>query len=142
MLVVYIVPSILALVLKSTILISGRHSLRHSNSWLLTFFLSLVVLNVLELVGFYFVLYPEEGLFWLKTYYCFIIIAFFSLLLFSLQIVKHDSIAIKSILLLCFCVFTTPLLIPNAALLGVKSIGYSITRIAGPYYYLVQLGLL
>ena len=39
-------------------------------------------------------------------------------------------------------VCAAPIFIPNAAIAGVQSIGYSVTRIEGPYYFLVQIGIL
>lgn len=96
----------------------------------------------MELVSFTYIDKPKDGYITLSTYYLFSIISIFSLLLLTLDTVKKLSQPLLACVLLLFGITILPLLIPGAALAGVESIGYSITRIAGPYYFVVQLGII
>ncbi len=142
MFTLYALPSVIALSLKLTIFWLGRHSIATSSLWLWLFFLGLFGMNLVELVGFYYVHQPEKGLIWLSAYYISAELAFISLLALSLENAQKLSGAIKLCLITCFTIGVIPLLIPGAALLGAKSIGYSVTRIPGPYYFIVQMAIL
>ena len=142
MLFFYALPSISALVLKLIVFWFGWHSLKRSSPWLLIFFAGIFGVNSMELLSFYYVSHPEDGWLVLTAYYVFVELTFFSLLALSLDSVNKLSTPIKYFLFLCLVIFLIPLLIPGAALVGVKSIGYSVTRVAGPYYVIVQLGIL
>lgn len=138
----YMLPSITALALKLTIFWFGRHSLASSSLWLWLFFLGLFGMNLVELIGFFYVSKPQDGIAWLSLYYISTELTFFSLLALSLDNANKLSKKLKVILVSIFTLCVIPLLIPGAALEGAKSIGYSVTRIAGPYYFLVQIGIL
>ena len=135
-------PSITALALKITIFWFGRHSLASASLWLWLFFAGLFGMNLIELIGFFYVDKPQQGIFWLSMYYVFTELTFFSLLALSLENARKMTRNIKVIISILFLIGIAPLLIPGAALAGAKSIGYSVTRIAGPYYFIVQLGIL
>lgn len=139
MISIYMLPSIAALALKLTIFWFGRHSLASASAWLWLFFLGLFGMNLIELIGFFYIKKPLEGVVWLSIYYICAELAFLSLLALALENAKKLTKTLKSIIILFFILGTIPLLIPDAALTGAKSIGYSVTRVAGPYYFVVQL---
>ena len=142
MVTVYTLPSILALALKLTVFWFGRNSIATASAWLWLFFIGLFGMNLSELVTFYYVANPQAGFFWLSAYYISAVLAFFSLLALSLDNANRLNVWGKYLLVGTMVVSILPLLVPGAALAGVESIGYSITRIAGPYYFMVQLGIL
>ena len=99
-------------------------------------------MNLIELGGFFYVGTPEEGVIGLTLYYIFTEITFFSLLALSLENAHILSRKVKIALIICLAIAMLPLLIPGAALAGAQSIGYTITRVAGPLYLVVQIGIL
>lgn len=142
MISLYMLPSIAALALKLTIFWFGRHSLTSASIWLWIFFLGLFGMNSIELIGFFYTEKPESGLVWLSAYYIFTELTFFALLALSLENAGKMSSPVGLIILCLLIIGISPLFIPGAALAGAKSIGYSVTRIEGPYYFIVQLGIL
>lgn len=142
MITVYTLPSIAALALKLSIFWFGRYSLRVASPYLWGFFIGLFGMNLSELATFYYVTQPEEGFVWLSAYYISAVIAFFSLFTLSIS----NAISLPKVAVVClgvlFLIVVFPLFVPGMALSGVKSIGYSITRISGPYYFMVQIGIL
>lgn len=142
MVTVYALPSVAALALKILIFWYGRHSFKVASIWLWAFFIGLFGMNLIELVGFYYVEQPEKGIIWLTGYYISAILAFSALLALSLDNVDKLTYTLKIIIAVVFTAGVISLLIPGAALAGAKSIGYSVTRIAGPYYFVVQLSIL
>lgn len=142
MITLYILPSVLAIALKLSIFWFGRRSLTTASLWLWMFFTGLLFVNIIELAGFSYISRPQEAFWLLSGYYLFAEIAAFSLLALSLDNANKFTKPIKYGIACCFVVSAVPLLIPGAALAGATSIGYAVTRIPGPYYFLVQLGLL
>lgn len=142
MLTLYALPSIAALSLKLTIFWFGRNSLSTASLWLWLFLLGLFGMNLVELIGFYYVEQPEKGIIWLSGYYIFAELAFLSLVALSLENANRLSGMIKLLVALFFIVGVIPLIVPGLALDGAKSIGYSVTRIPGPYYFIVQIAIL
>jgi hypothetical protein len=142
MLTLYTLPSVVALAIKLTIFWFGRHSFVSASAWLWMFFIGLFGMNLSELATFYYVTQPGAGFMWLSAYYISALIAFSSLLALSLSNASKLSPSIERAIIIFLGISILPLLMPGAALSGVKSIGYSITRVAGPYYFIVQLGIL
>ncbi len=143
MLTWYTLPSIFALALKLTIFWFGRRSLTTASIWLWIFFVGLFGMNLIELIGFYYVKYaPDKGLLELRLYYIFAELMLVSLCALSLENAGKLTTPIRNTLILFFIICAAPLIIPGAAITGFKNIGYSITRIPGPYYFIVQLGIL
>lgn len=142
MLILYALPSITALILKLCIFWFGRNQMKSTSHWLVAFFICLFGINSMELLSFYFSSNPETGFFGLIFYYIFVLAALFSLLTLSLQNIHKLNRWTKTVLACLFIISITPLVIPNTGLAGAKSIGYSVTRIPGPYYFVVQLGIL
>lgn len=135
-------PSISALFFKLLIFWHTRHYLSKENFWLPIFFSGLLGINLTELASFSYIDNPKDGYIILSAYYFFSVMSIFSLLLLTLDTVKKLSKPLLVSVLLLFGIAILPLFIPGAALAGVASIGYSITRIAGPYYVVVQLGII
>ena len=142
MLTFYALPSIIALTLKLLIFWFGRVYLHSASLWLILFFIGLLGINAMELLTFSYVANPAAGLLPLTMYYIFVEISLFALLLLALETANKLNPTLKLLLYAGFIMSIVPLLIPDIALVGATSIGYSITRIPGPYYFLVQLGIL
>ncbi len=138
----YAIPSLVAVLLKFCILAFSWKAIKLVSVYLKIFLFSLFFLNLSELAAFFFVSDPQSGFSVLLSYYFFALLSFYSLLALTLDNANKLTLPIKIILLISFLIVTVVLLIPNAALAGVESIGYSITRVAGPYYFVIQLGLL
>ncbi|NIB40790.1 hypothetical protein HBA55_14410 [Pseudomaricurvus alkylphenolicus] len=138
----YAIPSALALLIKIVLIISARKSLLSMNHWLLAFLAALFAANLVELMGFAYVDKPEQGLTLLQAYYVAAICACASMLGLSLNIHGVDSPFIDTLLLAVCLACTAAIFIPNAALLGAESIGYAVTRIAGPRYWIIQATML
>ena len=120
MLLVYAIPSFMALWLKLILVIwISRKGFQSANLWVLYFLLGLLGINFWEFVSFFYVSRPESAFFVLSAYYIFAVFAMFSLLLLTLSSVGKLTTLIKVIVGSFFLVSIVPILIPNAALLGV-----------------------
>ncbi|WP_139309902.1 helix-turn-helix domain-containing protein [Teredinibacter haidensis] len=99
-------------------------------------------MNICELGVFRVANNQGDGLTALIIYYAFALIAAYSTLALTLT---NTTIKTKWWLYPLGTVFLfveAVLLTPGAAIAGAQSIGYSITRISGPFYIVIQLGLL
>lgn len=137
-----IVPSSLAVLIKLIIFLKVKNSVFTINRWFLTFFISLVGLNVCEIICFTMTSQPEQSLPYLVAYYIFAILSSLSLLGLSLDISGHmNDMAMWTIRAIgatnVICLF-----VPGLVLAGASSIGYSLTRVAGPLYPIVQSTIL
>ncbi|MEX1032175.1 MAG: helix-turn-helix domain-containing protein [Cellvibrionaceae bacterium] len=137
----YALPSMIAVTIKLIMVWYGRNMIMNANAWLWAYLGSLFGLNCLEMVSFLFSQTPESSgaKYFLGTYYFFAITSNTLFLALSLQLVGWFN------RISCFVVVTLTtvglllIVIPNAAFIGVESIGYSVTRIAGPYYWVIQI---
>ena len=142
MIALYTLPSIAALALKLLLFWYGRKSLTSASIWLWAFFAGLFGMNFIELMGFHYINKADKGFAWLTWYYLLAEFTFLSLLALALENARRLTTITKYTLAACGAAGALPLLIPGAALAGAESIGYSVTRIPGPYYFVVQLGIL
>lgn len=142
MISLYMMPSIFALALKITIFWFGRHSMKTATPWLWAFFLALFGLNLFELTSFYNIESSQFALLILKGYYTCALASCSSLLLIALHNTGKAKKFTVGITIFLSTLFIVTTLIPNAAISDVKSIGYSITRVAGPFYVIIQAGIL
>ncbi|TQV73474.1 hypothetical protein FKG94_17385 [Exilibacterium tricleocarpae] len=138
-LLIYATPSITALAIKAVIFWYGRRQIKTMNPWFLAFLVSMFGMTVTELASFAYANHPEDGLLVMIGAYLFLSATGITLLGLALDIggYKHVSLTILLAALALTCIVL--LVIPNAAIAGAKSIGYSITRVGGPYYNALQV---
>lgn len=136
----YILPSLSALTIKFLILWYSRNRFSQLNKWVIIFFISLFLLNIAELLIF---LTPFDA-----TGHSYPILVYYYVcsmgscagyIALGFVISKKISPAIEKLIIGAFLVGASMLLVPGLALNGVESIGYSITRVAGPGYWVVQV---
>ncbi|WP_218943526.1 helix-turn-helix domain-containing protein [Exilibacterium tricleocarpae] len=101
--------------------------------------IALLGLNLAELASFSFVANPRAGAVYLTAYYIFAIGTCLALLGLSLEIGGYLKKTVTYVILACAIVCITIVAIPKFAIADVESIGYSITRIPGPAYWLIKL---
>ncbi|OMH30314.1 helix-turn-helix domain-containing protein [Motiliproteus sp. MSK22-1] len=137
---IYILPSMIALMIKFWLLAHTWHVLLKSDKNLGLFFIALLFLNLCELFGF--ILFFDDmlnALNILLLYYVslfFVITSFINLSAF----LSGCKFLYKPILYyLVMGVFSALLFSSDLFVSGVESIGYSVTRIPGEYYWIIQL---
>lgn len=136
----YAIPSISAIAIKLVLLWRARQSLLITNHAFLAVFISLLALNVSELLLFTLNIAESGATFLVMAYYIFGLFSILSVLGITLSIVKGTfPFRILSAIGLVLSVFIA---IPGLAIEGTQSIGYSYTRIEGPYYFVIQLALI
>ena len=139
---VYAIPSVLALALKIVIFWMARHSLRQIRPWLWAFLIALFGTNLAELIGFYYIDDPAPSYYYLLCYYVCALWACLSLLGLSLDISGYGGPRWQWAIVGYGIITSALVATPGVAIADVKSIGYSVTRVAGPYYWVWQLSII
>ena len=117
----------------------GRHSLLLNNRPFLAVFISLLLFNVCEALLFTLDLSHGSAISIVVAYHIFGLFSLYSILGITLFITRQKFPA--------FWLFTIAsaisvfIAIPGLAIEGVQSIGYSLTRIPGPFYPVIQIAL-
>ncbi len=138
----YLVPGVLALSLKLLIIVLGGKGLLKAHPVLLGFFAGLLGVNVFEILAFFHGHFSDGGMVILKGYYLFILATFLLMAAYPFAITEKLSKTVCFVLGGAFTLAAVVTVIPNLAIAGVKSIGYSVTRVQGPYYGIIVLTLL
>lgn len=136
----YAIPSISAIAIKLVLLWRARRSLLITNHSFLAVFISLLALNISEMLLLTVNLDTAGATILVMAYYIFGLFSILSVLGITLSITKN-IFPVKWLLgagILVSALVATPGLIIE----GSRSIGYSYTRIEGPYYFVIQLALL
>lgn len=134
--------SILCLFLKVVIVWLYRAYIAFYSTWAKALLLSLFSMNLLEFVGYYYPMDGKNALLLLSLYYISVISAGGTILGLSLLITERLSRAWLMTVLLTLAITETASLVPGVVLNGVSSVGYSLTRVPGPYYWLFQVAML
>jgi len=134
--------SILALSLKLLALWNVKALVLEASPFIVAISAAFLIMNVCELSGFYFANKHGSGLTELIVYYAFALLAAFSILGLALANTTINTKLWHYPLATAFLLVEAVLLTPGAAIAGIQSIGYSATRIPGPLYIVIQLGLL
>ncbi|TQV81306.1 hypothetical protein FKG94_09435 [Exilibacterium tricleocarpae] len=140
--IIYTLPSVSALAIKIIIFWMARHTLRSLSPWFLAFLIALCGINLIELITFAYVDRPYAAAGYLTLYYLFAVGACILLLGLSLEIGNYLNLFLSQVLLVLGFTCALVLIIPGAAVAGVESIGYSITRVSGPLYWVLQVTIL
>ena len=140
----YSLPSISAISIKLLMFWYGRKTIRGANSTLWMLLGGLLGVNIAELILFGYAGDSNNpgALVTLTMYYVFVVISGTGFVLFSLQLADFSTPLIKRIITVAAIVTIFVTLIPGAGLAGAKSIGYSVTRVAGPYYWILQINII
>ncbi|WP_230537186.1 helix-turn-helix domain-containing protein [Teredinibacter turnerae] len=135
----YLLPSIVAISAKIALFILGWKALRKVDKSLLGFFVGLFGVNIFELALMISLKNPAGTLFFMMMYYnCAILtVAFFFHYAAKLSVLSNRYLDHGIALIAVFAIASCS--IPGLAIDGVESIGYSITRHAGPLYPVLQL---
>jgi len=135
----YALFSFMVLFAKVGILVSNFDTIKKANYWFLGFFIGLCGINLIELVGFYYSGGDDLAVYILSGYYFFVMLMCMTLLGISLQIAGQLSKNVARIVQILLAISCLLLIIPDAVLTGVQSVGYTYTRVAGPYYWIIQI---
>lgn len=143
MLFLYAIPSFFAFFFKLFLIVLHlRKDISRTNFWFLSFLFGLLGMNLFEFFSFFYVSQANSALLILSFYYLFVEITVFSFLFLSLSITNNIKVFITLPLIVLFFLSIVLIFLPDAAIVGVKSIGYSITRVAGPHYGVLQFLIL
>lgn len=138
---VLILPSLLAISLKIGIFIRYQNSLRRENLSLGIFFLSVFLINIVELLGINQDFPEQTMMLFLLSFYCctiFIIHAYIGLALDYSQFKWHSS-KIKTGLNLVLALLLVGLIFDRSIIAGVEAAGPSLTKVPGENYWIFQL---
>lgn len=134
--------SSLALSLKLLVIWHSRRVIPLVSAYVLAIFSSFLIMNVCELLGFYSAHNGgTNGLPLLVIYYLSAIASTFAMLALALENTGLSPRWWAYPVLIGFLVTIFATIIPGAAISGIENIGYSITRVPGPYYWVIQIGL-
>ncbi|WNO11579.1 helix-turn-helix domain-containing protein [Teredinibacter sp. KSP-S5-2] len=134
--------SLIALSLKLLTLLIYKKEFLTLNKYLLSIILGITGMNSIEMFFYSYINQPENGLVVLIFFYLFVLVFVYSSLLYALNISNHENTTSVFFSVFGFITCCVVLLTPGAAISGIESIGYSITRIPGPYYHILQIGIL
>lgn len=138
---IFAIPSVLALSLKVLLLAANGSSFKNARTSVQAFFGSLLALNLVEIFYFFYANETHHMLL-LRLYYLFALTSALSMAAYGMSAFQDLKWLTKSVVTICLVPTVLAIFIPNAGLAGVESIGYSITRIPGKYYFVIQFGLL
>lgn len=99
-------------------------------------------INLFELIGYYYPSDGENAATLLSMYYLFVVLMGSSMLGLTLTIVGSLSNVLKYLIIVTFLITATVFAVPHMAIDGVESVGYTSTRIPGPFYWVFQCQIL
>lgn len=134
--------SLIALSLKLLTLLIYKREFLTLNKYLFSIILGITGMNAIEMFFYSYINHPENGLVILISFYLFVLVFVYSSLLYALYISNQENTTSISFCIFGFIICCVVLFTPGAAISGIASIGYSITRIPGPYYHILQIGIL
>ncbi|WP_218943521.1 helix-turn-helix domain-containing protein [Exilibacterium tricleocarpae] len=137
----YVIPSATALLLKVAVLWIARRSFRQISLWLWATMVALVGLNIFEITSFLYVDRPTDGVFYMSLYYFFGVVAALSILGLALEVTDCPNNVGVAIVVVMAIPCVVAIFTPGAAFVGARSIGYSVTRIPGDFYWVLQITL-
>lgn len=135
----YILPSILAISAKIAVFILARRAISSVEKSLLLFLLGLFGVNVFELALLILTPRPEKTFTLLSLYYGSVLVANGACMYYVLGIKNWLLPSVRWLIFSVHGLAIMLLAIPGVVLEGAASIGYSITRVPGPLYPLLQL---
>lgn len=138
---VYALPSISAIAIKFVFIWYGRNVLRSANAWTWMFLGGLLGVNLFELILFYFASNAGStgALTTLIFYYVSAVLASAGYFAVSMQLAGRMSALVRGSTLGVAAAGILILMIPDTAVSGARSIGYSVTREAGQFYWILQI---
>lgn len=137
-----LLPSIIAISAKIALFILNRHALINVDKKLLMFFVCLCGVNIFELALMLSLPQLEGSLFFIIMYYNFALLTIAVFLFYILSLRGVARVRYRNLIAVVTTIAIVCTSIPGVAIGGVESIGYSITRIPGPFYAVIQVALL
>ena len=131
----YIIPSFINLVIKAWLFWYGRQTLLRTNRALGILLISFFLFNLAELISFlmmgHFQYYDVVG----RAYYVTAIFGATMMLIYADTLsIRYINWKLPIILAICLSLFV---IFSNTIIAGVSSLGYILTRVPGPYYWIV-----
>jgi hypothetical protein len=142
-----LIPSLLAIGLKIAIFMRYHKSLRKENFNLATFFIAVLLLNIVEFIGIKPDFAEQTALLVLVAYYCcyccvvFVVHGYVNLCL-EYSSFKWNLSKIKTGMNLLLALLVVMLIFDREIIAGVEETAISITKIEGNSYWIIQLYLL
>lgn len=139
-----LLPALVAISLKIAIFIRYHGSLRKKNLNLGMFFLAVFLLNLIELLSLDQYYTPQTNLLLLLSYYCCVVFTIHAYMNIALQYSEFRSgnpmqlARIKTGLNSVLAVLVVGLIFQRSIISGVETVDYSMTKIAGPNYWVFQ----
>jgi regulatory Fis family protein len=137
---IYAIPSFFALVIKAWLLWYSQKALLENNRSLGFLLLALFCLNFAEFNLFFFIDRPDEAMGWMRFYWVSVVLSVSGFLylsgVLSGYFINYKYIASLSLIMIGTILFS------NVLIAGAESIGYSVTRIQGTYYFLLPIYIL
>ncbi len=137
-----VLVSVLALALKILALWNVRGLIHKASPFVYVLSFAFIAMNICELSVFHVVNKNGDGFAALIIYYVFALVAAYATLALVLSTTPIETKWWLYPLAAVFILVEIVLLVPGAGIAGVQSIGYSVTRVPGPLYLVIQLGLL
>lgn len=140
--IIYTIPTVIALLIKGVILWRGREALRSVNILVVTFLISVIGANLLEISSFTFADNLDYAFYPLCTYYFALTTLAFSILGMSIRVMGKLTNTVLCVLVVLWLALSIPLFLKGVVIDGVESIDYSLTRIKGSMYFIGPVGFL
>ena len=136
----YSLPGLIALAGKLLIFLLYRSSMRSLSIWSLLFFLSMLLLNFAELAILNNAKVNVNGYILILAYYFFATSSAMALFSFSLEL---NQVSTRKILIISGPVYVIcqAVLFSGYGISGFQDIGYSLSRVAGDFYWVIQITL-
>lgn len=134
--------SITAMLIKLGLLSFSRTWLSLKNRWFFGLFIGLLGINIFELCCILYVTPNQLALSFLKAFHLSCLFAASMLLGLILRIQGKASSSATGVIVFLLLASSTAVILPGAGIAGVQSLGHSITRVAGPFYWVFQLTFL
>jgi len=141
---IYILPSLIAICLKLAIFMRYHESLRRENLNLGVFFLAALILNIIEFLAISPDFSAETNLLVLSSYYCasvFFLHAHVNLCLEYSEF-KWNLRTIKTGMNVLLALLVVSIIFNRNIIAGAIQLDIALTKIEGPYYWVIQFYLL
>jgi hypothetical protein len=131
--------SLVAMAIKVGLVWTNPAKLSTSNGWFLGFFFALLSINVFELCCILYLEADPLAVFFLQAFHVGCIMAGVTLLGLILRMLGKSDRLTTVLLLVTAAPALAMVALPELGIAGATSLGYSITRIPGPFYWVFQI---
>lgn len=135
----YTFPSVSAVLIKLAIVWRGRFRLKTAGPWTWGFLIGIFALNGFEWFTAAVQDNRDAALLLLSTYYIAALITNLSYLAFSLELASIHNRGVAALIMLMHIVAFSVVVVPGLAIEDVAPLGPTLTRVPGPYYWVLQI---